>query len=150
MSMWRRVQVRWRRLAARGGQTGASVTGLVVCLLAAAFLLIGLTVDGGAHVRGMTRAERVATEAARAGLQAYRAEGVPDPADAVAAAKQYVAAAGADGSLSGAAELVGANHLEVTVTVLTPTLFLSAIGYDQLSATASGAADLVDSVSDGG
>jgi Flp pilus assembly protein TadG len=142
----RSIHARWNLLAGRGGDKGAAITSMVMVLLLALFLLVGLTVDGGTHVRGITRAERVATEAARAGLQYYRSSGVPDPDSAVTAAEQYLAAANTDGTLTGTAEIVGVNELLVSVTVRTKTTFLGIVGIDELTATGSGQADLVNTV----
>lgn len=135
------LRARWRALRARS-QSGASITGLVVVLMVGIIAVSGLAIDGGLHIRSNTRAERVAMEAARAGLQYYRASGSADPQTAVIAAENYVAAAGTDGSLSGVAELDGPNHLTVRVTVTTKTAFVSIIGIDTLTSTGRGDADL--------
>lgn len=144
MKPWLLIRARWAALRGRGAEAGAAVTSFVVVLLLAIFLMIGLTVDGGAHVKAMTRAERVATDAAHAGLQYYRSSGVPDPAAAVAAAEQYLGTANTDGSLTGTAEIVGPNELLVSVTIRTKTTFLGLIGIDDLTSTGSGQADLVN------
>jgi Flp pilus assembly protein TadG len=138
------IRSRWGALREKGAETGAAVTSFVVVLLLAIFLMIGLTVDGGAHVKAMTRAERVATDAAHAGLQYYQSlVGPPDAGAAVAAAEQYLVTANTDGSLTGTAEIVGPDKLLVSVTIRTKTTFLGLIGIDDLTSTGSGQADLV-------
>lgn len=135
---------RWRALRDRdhSGESGASITGLVVVLFAGIIAVTGLAIDGGQHIRGNTRAERVAMEAARAGLQYYRVSGSADPQTAVTAAVNYLETADTDGSLTGTAELDGPNHLTVRVTVTTNTVFLSIIGKNTLESTGRGDADL--------
>ena len=144
-----RIKSRWAALAAGGHDKGAAITAVVVVLTLAGLFMLGLIVDGGSYVRDLTRADRVASEAARAGLDYYRSTGVPDPQGAVTAAENYIEAADTDGSLSGTATVDSTNHLEVTVTVNSPTVFLGLVGRHQLVGTGQGAADLVNTVHGG-
>ncbi|MHB8294359.1 MAG: hypothetical protein ACYDH5_06955 [Acidimicrobiales bacterium] len=83
-----------------------------------------------------------AQAAARAGAQAidvplYRSTGTItlDPAQAVADAQGFLAAAGEHGSVSVAGETVTVN-----VTITQPTQILSIVGVDQLTVTGTGSA----------
>ena len=93
--------------------------------------------DGGAQVQAGVRAERVATEAARAGLQAATPGGDTDPSAVTAAAERYLAAANTDGNLQGSARSDG-TQLNVSVTVTTKTTFLGLLNVDQLTAQGPG------------
>ncbi|MEV6928467.1 pilus assembly protein TadG-related protein [Dactylosporangium sp. NPDC051485] len=112
---------------------------LALVLAFAVLLMIGLSVDGGGKIRAMQRADNVASEAARAAGQAILApqaiEGgdkVVDPAAAVAAAQNYLAAAGVTGVVDIAPDR---KHVTVTVTITYTTLFLGLIGINSLTAT---------------
>ena len=112
---------------------------LVIVLTVAVLAMIGLSVDGGGKIRALERADNLASEAARAAGQAIYApeaiEGgdkVVDPAAAVAAAQNYLAAAGVTGTVAVAADR---KHVTVTVTIVYNTLFLGLIGIDTLTAT---------------
>ena len=112
---------------------------LVIVLTVAVLAMIGLSVDGGGKIRALESADDLASEAARAAGQAIYApeaiEGgdkVVDPAAAVAAAQNYLAAAGVTGTVVVAADR---KHVTVTVTILYNTVFLGLIGIDTLTAT---------------
>lgn len=112
---------------------------LVIVLTVAVLAMIGLSVDGGGKIRALERADNLASEAARAAGQAIYApqaiEGgdkVVDPAAAMAAAQNYLAAAGVTGTVTVAADR---KHVTVTVTIVYNTVFLGLIGIDTLTAT---------------
>jgi len=118
---------------------------LVIVLTVAVLAMIGLSVDGGGKVRALERADNLASEAARAAGQAIYApqaiEGgdkVVDPAAAVAAAQNYLTAAGVTGTVA-----VDRKHVTVTVTITYNTVFLGLIGIDTLTATRQATAVLV-------
>ena len=69
---------RWKALLQHPDR-GTAVTSYFVVMVIGIMLFIGLAVDGGAQVQAGVRAERVATEAARAGLQAASPGGDTDP-----------------------------------------------------------------------
>ena len=107
-------------------------------------VLAGLAVDGGAKVRAVQRADRIAAEAARAAAQALdiaavrSGEGIAvDRRAAVRAAHEYLASAGVEG----AASFAGGSRLTVVTHTSTPTVFLSLVGVAQLRV--SGRADVV-------
>ena len=131
-----------------GPDRGAAVTSYVVVMAIGILLFIGLAVDGGAQVQASVRAERVATEAARAGLQASTPGGVTDPTAVTGAAEKYLAAADTDGNLQGTVRIDG-SQLNVTVTITTKTVFLGLINIDRMTARGTGRADLVRGL-DGG
>jgi hypothetical protein len=94
--------------------------------------LAGLVVDGGAKVRAVQRADRVAAEAARAAGQAVDVAGVlggsgvrVDRRAALAAAQEYLGRAGVEGSAQVAAD---GRSVRVATTVTAPTVFLGLIG----------------------
>ncbi|WP_432976859.1 pilus assembly protein TadG-related protein [Dactylosporangium sp. CA-233914] len=112
---------------------------LALVLAFAVLMMIGLSVDGGGKIRAMERADNVASEAARAAAQAILApqaieggEKVVDPAAAVAAAQNYLAAAGVTGVVDIAPDR---KHITVTVTITYTTLFLGLIGINTLTST---------------
>ena len=103
---------RWKALR-ENPDRGSAVTSYFVVMAVGIMLFIGLAVDGGAQVQAGVRAERVATEAARAGLQAASPGGDTDPSAVTAAAERYLAAANTDGNLQGSAQVDG-TQLNVT------------------------------------
>jgi hypothetical protein len=120
---------------------------LVIVLAVAVLAMIGLSVDGGGKVRALKRADNLASEAARAAGQAVLApqaieggEKVVDPAAAVAAAQNYLAAAGVSGTVTVSPDR---KHITVTVTIVYSTVFLGLVGIDTLTATRQATAVLV-------
>ena len=138
------VITRWKALR-ENPDRGSAVTSYRVVMAVGIMLFIGLAVDGGAQVQAGVRAERVATEAARAGLQAASPGGDTDPSAVTEAAERYLVAANTDGNLQGSVRVDG-TQLDVTVTVTTKTTFLGLLNVNQLTARGSGRADLVRSV----
>ena len=120
---------------------GSITLGLVV-MVVAALVSIGLVVDGGAKIRAVEQATRVAAEAARAGAQEVDVATVQtsgttalDPARARTAARAVLDAEGVDGE-------VHATRTTVTVdaAVTRHTVFLGMIGVN--SVTGRGSADV--------
>lgn len=121
---------------------------LFIAVLAVGILaLIGLAVDGGAKMRAIERADYIAAEAARAGGQAINApraitggQKVIDPAAAVDAATDYLAAAGVSGR---AIPSDDGRRLQVTVTISSNTMVLSIIGIRRITVTGTATAELL-------
>ena len=118
------------------------VTAFVVIFTLALLAMAGLVLDGGLALAAKVHAIDDAQAAARAGAQAidiplYRSTGTItlDPAQAVADAQGFLAAAGEHGSASVAGETVTVN-----VTITQPTQILSIVGVDQLTVTGTGSA----------
>ncbi|GHE34309.1 membrane protein [Streptomyces capitiformicae] len=112
--------------------------------------IIGVAVDGGSKMRATERADYLAGEAARAGgqaidpAQAITGEAiVVDPQAAVAAARAYLATAGADGTVSVSGD---GTTLTVTVASAYETKFLPVVGIDSLAVTGHGKATLLHGV----
>jgi Flp pilus assembly protein TadG len=133
----------------RGITDRVSLTLMMAVLMVALLALAGLVVDGGRKLNESAGAYAVAQEAARAGAgmvsrsAAYRSGTFEvDPAQALAAARAYLAASGHTGTVS----LDGTDRIRVTVTVTERTLVLSLIGIDTMSATATAVASLVSGV----
>lgn len=131
------------RTAASRSEEG-SITLFLAISAVGLLVLAGLAVDGGAKVRAVQRADRIAAEAARAAAQALdiaavrSGEGIAvDRRAAVRAAHEYLASAGVEGSAS----LAGGARLTVVTHTSTPTVFLSLVGVAQLRV--SGRADVV-------
>jgi Flp pilus assembly protein TadG len=105
----------------------------------ALLLMVGLVVDGGARLRALGRADRVAGEAARAAVQAADTRrttlGLDWPA-AVAAARAYLHTAGVEGTVT----LTGPRTVRVSVTVTGSDLVL---GLGAGSYRVSGSAEAV-------
>lgn len=139
---------RRRRHGERGDEGSVSV--FLVITVVGLVVLIGLVADGGAKLRATQQADSTAAEAARAGGQALNLAQVVagdgarvDRTLAVAAARDYLAAAGASGTV-----IVDPSNaqLVVTVTDTAPTAFLGLIGIDQLAVTGSARVTLVEGI----
>jgi Flp pilus assembly protein TadG len=120
---------------------------LVVVLTFAVLVMIGLSVDGGGKLRALQRADRIASEAARAAGQAIAApqairggDKVVDPAAAAEAAQSYLGDAGVTGSVAISEDR---KRITVTVTIVYDTVFLGLIGIDSLPATRQASAVVI-------
>lgn len=124
-----------------------SVSLLFVVVALGLLACVGLVVDGGGKARAAAEADDLARSAARAAVQAINptrvmagAEARPDPTRAAAAARAYLTAAGATGSVAIAP---GGRQLTVnTVNTYSPIL-LSAIGIGPMTVTGTATANLV-------
>lgn len=133
-----------------GGDDTGSVTLFLVVTVTGLLLVAGLVVDGGAKVRAIQHADRLAAEAARAGGQAIDVPAaIPgdtpavDAAAAVTAAHAYLRSAGASGTV---AVTKGGRALAVTVTTTISTVFLGLIGVHTLTARGSAEVALIRGV----
>ncbi len=126
----------------RGGRDEGTVTAFVVVLFAAFVMFGGLIVDAGGALADKTTAIGIAQEAARAGAQqldltTFRQTGtvrlLHDPA--IAAARSYLAQAGATGTAT-----VEDNTITVTVTTVHDNQLLGIVGLDTLTVTGTGSA----------
>lgn len=122
---------------------GSITLGLVVLTLAL-FAAVGLVVDGGAKVRAVQQATRVAAEAARAGAQQVNVSGVQtggvttlNAVRARSAAQAVLADAGVTGSVTATA-----TQVRVSASVTRPTVFLGLVGTDSVTGTGSAQAGL--------
>ena len=132
-----------------GGHDRGSITLLLLVLFVALIALAGIVIDGGAKLNQAENANAVAQEAARAGAgmvnqAAAYASGsfTVDQAQALAAARRYLAANGYRGTVTA----IGTEAIRVTVTVTSPTHVLSIIGVDSMTSTGSATAALVSGV----
>jgi Flp pilus assembly protein TadG len=144
MTAWLRTA--WTRLTAHPDRGGGGISLMVILLVPVALLVLGLVVDGGGKARAIGRADNIAEEAARAGTTGVNigalGQGsgqVLDANAAVAAARNYLAAAGVPGTVA----VEDGNRLTVTVTISQPTVLLGMIGVDQWTVTGHGAAQLL-------
>lgn len=126
-----------------------SLTLMLAVLMVALLALAGLVIDGSRKLNQAENAYAIAQEAARAGAgmvdtsTAYRSGNFRvDQAQAIAAARGYLASAGYRGTVSAD----GANRIRVTVTVTWHTAVLSLIGIQTMSTTGSAVASLVTGV----
>jgi Flp pilus assembly protein TadG len=126
-----------------------SLTLMLAALMVPLLALAGLVIDGGRKLNQSASAYAIAQEAARAGAgmvdrSAAYSSGTfrVDEAQAVAAARAYLAGTGYTGTVS--AE--GTRRIRVTVTITSHTLVLSLIGIDTMTSTGSAAAALVTGV----
>ena len=135
-----RAGVAGRWVALRGNpEQGSGFSVLAAGLLLASLLMMGLVIDGGAKASAINRADGVAQEAARAGVQAASFAGATTTVDvnrAVGAAQAYLADAGVTGTVTPA----GPDSITVTVAMTEPTKVLALIGINDLpvSGTATG------------
>ena len=148
--MTARARARWRSRVALDDR--GSITTFLAASMVGLLLIIGLIADGGVKVRAVSEAEGLAAEAARAGGQALDLGAAVvgqiqvDRQGAVDAARAYLAAADAPGTVSISPD---GRTLEVEVTLTRPTSFVSLIGIGQVSGTGQAAATLVHSVTGG-
>lgn len=135
------LRSRWYQLRARGPETGSG-GGMALVLLVgvlALLMIFGLVLDGGLKVQALDRADRIASEAARSGLQAatITSGGTADYGAVTAAVAEVLDANHVTGRSWVAGDTV---HVEVTVT--TPTKVLGLVGITSLTITGHGSADL--------
>ena len=141
MAAW--WQVRWARLRNRthagesgeGGGISFVMLGTAVALL----MVLGLVLDGSAKAHALDRANQLAYEAARAGLQAVNpAASRVDVAAVDAAVDSYLAAQGVSGTA-----VIADQQVVVEVSITEPTKMLSMVGIDSMTVTGHGTANLV-------
>jgi Flp pilus assembly protein TadG len=136
--------------AASARADDGAVTLFVAIAMVGLLALAGLVVDGGAKVRAVQRADRVAAEAARAAGQAIDLGAVLEGSDvrvdrraALVAAESHLQAAGIDGSVR---VVDGGAGIVVTTTTSAPTVFLGLIGVPSFTVHGSAEVALVHSV----
>jgi len=137
-------------LVHRARAEDGAVTLFVAIAMVGLLALAGLVVDGGAKVRAIQRADRIAAEAARAAGQAIDVAAVLDGSDvrvdrraAIVAAGAYLRASGVEGE---ARMIDGGSGIAVTTTTSAPTVFLGLIGVPALTVRGSAEVALVHSV----
>ncbi len=136
-----------RPLRRPAGQDGAVSLFLVVAVLAL-FIAVGLVVDGGQKLRSTQRADDVAAEAARAGVQSIQpantVRGQPaqvNPEAAIGAARHYLSAAGVAGTVT-----VTGGRVQVSTSISFNPAFLSLIGLGTQTVTGRAEARLARGV----
>jgi len=152
----RAVARRYPRGRASGGAPArreradrGSITLMLAALGVALIALAGIVIDGGAKLRAAETADAAAQEAARAGAgmvnqsTAYSTGSfVVDQAQAIAAARAYLAA----GHFVGTVSRQGQQAIRVRVTVVQPTSVLSIIGITSMTSVGTATASLVTGV----
>src|SRR6266568_631853 len=135
--------------ASRADGERGSLTLMLAVMMVALLSLAGLVIDGGRKLNQSASAYAIAQEAARAGAgmvdrsAAYRSGTFQvDQAQALAAARAYLAGAGYAGTVTAD----GTQRILVTVTVTRHTLVLSLIGIDTMTSSGSAVASLVSGV----
>ena len=141
---------RTRRFASDEG----SVTLFFCIAVVGLMVMVGLVVDGGAKIRALQRADRLAAEAGRAGGQtidvsAAIAGDAPtlNAQAAVYATQAYLRANGVSGTVS---VTDAGRALVVDVTTITETVFLGLIGVNTLTVPGSAKVVLVRGVTGAG
>jgi len=136
-----------RPLRRPAGQDGSVSLFLVVAVLAL-FIAVGLVVDGGQKLRSTQRADDVAAEAARAGVQSIQpantVRGQPvqvNPEAAISAARHYLSAAGVAGTVT-----VTGGRAQVSTSISFTPAFLSLIGLGTQTVTGRAEARLARGV----
>lgn len=126
-----------------------TITLMLLVMFVALLALAGIVIDGGAKLAQAENANAIAQEAARAGAGMVNqskalATGsfTVDQAQALAAARQYLARLGVQGT----AVADGPEAIRVTVTMTAPTHVLSIIGIDSMKSTGAATASLVTGV----
>lgn len=126
---------RWAALR-HDPERGSGFSVLATGLLLGSLLMMGLVIDGGAKASAINRADGIAQEAARAGVQAASFTGGTTTLDvnrAVGAAQAYLVDAGVVGTVTPA----GADSITVAVTMTEPTKVLALIGINDLAVSGS-------------
>lgn len=132
-----RLLLRWRE---RCTDDRGSATVWMIGVTVAAFLMVGLVLDGGVMLRARSDAFAIAAAAARVGAQQLDSDAavegmtVLDPVAAEQAALAYLAAQGVTGSV-----IVTGDTVTVSVTTTAELQLLSLVGGD--SATFDATAD---------
>lgn len=134
----------FRNLKAADSERGSTALFLILTVVSLV-LVIGLVVDGGGKVQAATNAQQTAASAARAAANSIGAGTMigqtlaVDSYKAEAAASDYIAASGMEGT-------VAVDGFTVTVTTSTnyTTRFLSLIGITQLPVDGQATAQLID------
>ena len=142
------MSARSPRLVGRpAGQDGSVSLFLVVAVLAL-FIAVGLVVDGGQKLRSTQRANDVAAEAARAGVQSVQpantVRGQPaqvNPEAAISAARHYLSVAGVAGTVT-----VTGGRVQVMTSISFTPAFLSLIGLGTQTVTGRASARLARGV----
>lgn len=123
-------------------QERGSATPFVLIVAVGLLIMVGLVVDGGGQINAKDQANSVAQSAARAAAvnisDATGGTPVIDSARAQAAAQNYIAAAGKTGNVS-----VNGNNVTVTVTGTYQTIFLSLVGINTLTGSATSTAQIL-------
>lgn len=131
---------------------GGAVSAPMAATVLALFVAIGLGIDGVRAAQGLSGADAIAEEAARAAGQALDVTQLRggrvavDPVAAVASARTYLAQAGADGS----AEIVDPQRIRVEARLTRPTILLGLIGRKEIVSTGTAEALLVEDQTGGG
>lgn len=135
-----------------GERGGGAVSGPMAIAVLALLAAIGLGIDGARAAQGLATADAVAEEAARAAGQALdltalrRGTASIDPADAVAAAREHLAGAGVDGTVT----ILDPQHIRVRTSITRPTVLLGILGRPEITSTGEADAVLVPLGPDGG
>jgi hypothetical protein len=144
------VVVARSRLSSGWQSDRGAVTLFVAIAMVGLLALAGLVVDGGAKVRAVQRADRLAAEAARAAGQAIDLAGVLEGSEvrvdrraALVAAESYLRVSGVEGSVR---VIDGGRAIAVTTTTSAPTVFLGLIGVPQFTVRGGAEVALVHSV----
>jgi hypothetical protein len=140
VAWWR---ARWARLRNRelGSESGEG-GGIAFLMLGAAvalLMVLGLVLDGSVKAHALDRANQLAYEAARAGLQTVNPSASRVDAVAVdAAVENYLAVHGVSGTAA-----IADQQVIVEVTITEPTKMLSMVGIDSMTVTGHGTANLI-------
>jgi hypothetical protein len=135
-------RARWTRLRNRelGGESGGGggISFLILGAAAALLMVLGLVLDGSAKAHALDRANQLAYEAARAGLQTVNPSASVDVVAVDAAVDKYLAGHGVSGTAA-----IAYQQVIVEVTITEPTKMLSMVGIDSMTVTGHGTANLV-------
>jgi hypothetical protein len=138
-----------RRPSSEEASDRGAVTLFVAIAVVGLLALAGLVVDGGAKVRAVQRADRLAAEAARAAGQAVDLTVVLQGGDvgvdrraALVAAEAHLRASGVAGS---ARVVDGGRGIAVSTTISAGTVFLGLIGVPQFTVRGNAEVALVHS-----
>lgn len=135
----------------RQGERGHAVSVLVLVVVPAIVLIAGLVIDGGQQARAASRAESVASGAARAagnaGVTPEFAQGSTGSlgvGQARQAAREYLDSAASEGQPRISGHVTVHDHrVKVDTEARANTLFLSLVGIDTVTASGSAEAEVV-------
>ena len=142
------MSARSPRLVGRPAGQDGSVSLFLVVAVVGLFIAVGLVVDGGQKLRSTQRADDVAAEAARAGVQSIQpantVRGQPaqvNPEAAISAARHYLSVAGVAGTVT-----VTGGRVQVSTSISFTPAFLSLIGLGTQTVTGRASARLARGV----
>ena len=126
------------------GTERGSTTLLMVIVFVGLLMVVGLVVDGGQKLAADRDSRNIAEAAARAGANAVDGTAIYGGTPTISLqagasrARQYLAAAGVDGTVTATGD-----KITVTASSSRPTIFLGAIGFNRFTSSSTSTAQIL-------